>query len=435
VQKIISEQKQLNLRDKLRALPTVDYEKVARFKYAVFEAMFGSFKKTHIGTGSERENQFKAYLQLQGKKLVKYSLYESENNCFAKKYKRELLFYQYLQWLADQQLQRCQQQARESGMRLGLMRDLAIGAVAEGAEVINNRQLYSTNATVGAPPDPLAEAGQNWNLPAPDPVAMKANRYRNFIDLLRANMTHAGALRIDHVMGLMRLWWCLPADTGFIGAYVYYPFEDLLGILCLESHRHRCMVIGEDMGVVTDELRHAMADSAIYSNKLFYFQKNDNQEFKNLADYQPDSLLMVTNHDVPTLAGWWAGRDLDLHQSIGKQTDLVVARDQRTRDKKNLIEWLDALSLLPESWQIKNHKQKFDHALTAAILVACAASQSKLMLIQIDDLQLLEDPVNIPGTSLEYPNWRRKQNIDTAKLFTLPVIQQLLANVATARKQ
>jgi len=424
----------------LRALPLVDYVGVVAVKYPVFEAMFQHFLRHHLQLGSDRARAFDLFVQQRDESLVAFSCYESEHSGLLIDSASDPRFHQYLQWLAEGQLQRCQALALDGGMKMGLMGDLAVGAVKGGAEVGGKPALFCDTATIGAPPDPFARAGQNWNLPALDPVALQQDNYQHFIDLLHANMSWCGALRIDHVMGLMRLWWCLPGLAG--GVYVYYPLEDLLAILRLESHRNQCVVIGEDMGVVPDDLRARMAQTAVYSNKIFYFERSPDQQFKPPQDHQVDALLMVTNHDVSTLAGWWDGTDLQLREDIGLLDaghELPEALQQRREDKGRLLTWLESQQLLPAGWNAATLDdgggKPFDIVLCGAILAACARSRSRMMLFQLDDLQLLQEPVNIPGTYREYPNWRRKQRLETKSLFGDPQIQALLTSIYQERKQ
>lgn len=424
----------------LRALPLVDYDGVAALKYSIFEAMFQHFIRHHLLPDSERAHTFRHFVQQRGQSLAEFSDHESRHGGLSFHSAKDPRFHQYLQWLADGQLQQCQTLALDRGMPIGLMGDLAVGAVREGAEVEGRSALFCHHATIGAPPDPFAQAGQNWNLPALDPIALRRDNYQHFIDLLRANMSCCGALRIDHVMGLMRLWWCLPGLAG--GAYVHYPLEDLLAIVRLESHRNQCAVIGEDMGVVPDDLRARMAATAVYSNKVFYFERTADQQFKQPRDHQVDALLMVTNHDVSTLAGWWQGTDLQLRADCGvlsTERELPGLRQQRLEDKDRLLAWLQSQDLLPASWVGSSagaaSEKPFDMALCGAILKANARSQSSMMLFQLDDLQLIEAPVNIPGTYREYPNWRRKQLLETKNLFEDSKIQALLASTYQERKQ
>ena len=420
----------------LRALDHVDYHAVAALKYAVFGEMFQHFVTHHEHKASARAAAFAQFVHQLGERLESFAAFESRHCGLSTQSTDDPRFHQYLQWLAHQQLARCQGLALSRGMKVGLMRDLALGAIKSGAEVTDNPGLFCENATIGAPPDPLAEQGQNWGLPAPRPVALRANDYRQFIDLLQSNMVDCGALRIDHVLGLLRLWWCLPG--GESGAYVYYPLEDLLAILRLESHRNRCRVVGEDMGVVPDELRARMRATGVYGNKLFYFERTPEQEFKPPQDHQSDALLMVSNHDVPTLAGWWDATDIALRAEIGlidEQRDVPPAIEQRKTERGRLLSWLQDQRLLPETWADFPLDKAFDLELCGAVLRANARSECRMMLFQIDDLQLERAPVNVPGTFREYPNWRRKLAIETRTLFNDPAIRSLLASIYEERTQ
>ncbi len=186
---------------------------------------------------------------------------------WCKQHEDEIAFWQWLQWLAQQQFSRCWQASQASGMSVGLYRDLAVGVAEGSAETWHDPELYRLKASVGAPPDRLGPLGQNWGLPPMDPHVMQARGYQPFIDMLRANMRDCGALRIDHVMSLLRLWWVPAGETADKGAYVAYPVDDLLGILALESQRHRCMVIGEDLGTVPKEIISMLRDSGIFHGK------------------------------------------------------------------------------------------------------------------------------------------------------------------------
>jgi len=418
----------------LRDLDLVDYAAVATLKYSIYDCMFQSFIGNCSAGNSEREDSFNDFVQRHGRALVEFSNFESRHCGLSIPSASNSRFHQYLQWLADRQLENCQANAKNAGMRIGLMRDLAVGAVRGGAEVSSNPALYCRSATIGAPPDPLAEQGQNWNLPALDPVALKASGYQPYIDLLRANMKSCGGLRIDHILGMLRLWWCHPDIEN--GAYVYYPFEELLAILCLESHRNNCLVVGEDMGTVPTELRTAMKSRSIYSNKIFYFEKNDDHDFEKPLEHQRNALLMVTNHDVPTLSGWWDGNDLRIRGEIGlmkTEQELSAALEQRSQDKRKLLTWLETLDLLPDGWSASSSDKEFDFELCAAIVLANARSRSCMVQFQLDDLQLLKEPVNIPGTYKQYPNWRRKQKMSIREIFGNSRVQKLLSSVQKER--
>ena len=428
----------------LRAAEYVDYDGVAEIKFWVLEALFEFFTANDLAKHSDRAQRFLQFVEQAGEPLKAFAQIECEQSiagnfgaAFAAGLKAASnpQFHQYLQWVASEQLQQCQANAVAAGMTIGLMGDLAVGAVRSGAEVSANAALFCRNASIGAPPDPFSDQGQNWDLPPLDPIALHADNYQHFIQLLRANMAYCGALRIDHVMGLLRLWWCLPEQAG--GAYVYYPLETLLALLRLESHRHQCLVVGEDMGVVPNDLRERMAATSVYSNKVFYFEREQEQHFKQPEDYPSDALLMVTNHDVATLAGWWNGTELQLRREMGvsntsEELDLQIA--ERQSDKQKLLHWLSNLQLLPTTWKINDVDKSFDLALCGAIGQACARSRAKLVSFQLEDLQLIQTPVNIPGTYREYPNWRRKQIEPVQTLFANTEIQSLLAAMVKERK-
>jgi len=421
----------------LRAQPLVDYNGVAAAKYTIFEAMFEHFSQHRLQTDSARAQAFTLFVQQHGQALQDFSRHESTHGGLLLLSAKDPRFHQYLQWLAQEQLQQCQTLALERGMAIGLMGDLAVGAVKGGAEVEGKPALFRTGATIGAPPDPFTQEGQDWNLPVLDPITLQRDNYQHFIELLRASMSWCGALRIDHVMALLRLWWCLPNNAG--GAYVYYPLEDLFALLRLESHRNQCLIVGEDMGVVPDELRARMKATGVYSNKLFYFERTPDQQFSQPQHHQADALLMVTSHDVSTLAGWWNGTDLHIQAECGLldiEHELNGQLQQREDDKLKMLAWLQSQQLLPAEWGETGtaSDKPFDISLCGAVLRANARSHSRLMLFQLDDLQLVQEPVNIPGTYRQYPNWRRKQKLATEAVFRDPQIQALVASTYQERK-
>lgn len=429
----------------LRSAEYVDYDSVAELKYWVFEALFNEFSTQELAKNTVRAQTFLHFVEAQGEALLTFADIESGQSvagfvdvgfAAALKASKDPQFHQYLQWIAMEQLESCQQQALDAGMSIGLMGDLAVGAVSEGAEVISKPDLFCTKASIGAPPDPFSEQGQNWNLPPINPIALHRDNYQHFIELIRANMAHCGALRIDHVMGLLRLWWCLPEQGG--GAYIYYPLETLLAIIRLESHRNQCLVVGEDMGVVPNEIRQRMKATAVYTNKVFYFERDDQQQFTDPATHPVNALLMVANHDVSTLAGWWNKIDLQLRGDVGNisQQELSQAIAERDSDKKQLLQWLRYQKTLPIEWESDvGLDSPFDILLCGAILQSCARSASRLMSFQLDDLQLIETPVNIPGTYREYPNWRRKQQRHTDAIFNDTQLSAMLNTMAKERAQ
>lgn len=427
---------------KLRAPEFVDYSAVTKLKYGVFSKMFSHFKKHHLKLQTERAQFFLAYIDAQKKQLMEFATFQAKGKLLPFTHAGNPQFHCYLQWLAEKQLENCQQLALQQGMRVGLVRDMAVGGDVHSAEVELNKELFCLNASIGAPPDPLAPQGQNWGLPPLKPAALRQSGYRHVIELLRTNMAHCGALRIDHVMALMRLWWCPNNINGEHshhgeGAYVFYPVQDLFAVLRLESQRCNCVVIGEDLGVVPPEVRNYMAASGVLSNVLFYFEKYDAVHFKRPEHFPHRALAMISNHDVPTLAAWWNKSDLATRHQIGlisEEEELAAAISARESDLIQILHWLNDSGLLPESWCDFNIHREFDLSLCRAILQANGYSNSQLVSAQLDDLCLTESPINIPGTCNEYPNWRRKLPQTIAGIFSEPESHSLLTAFVQARQ-
>jgi len=425
--------------NELRELSFIDYQRVNVLKYRGFTALYKDFRDNHLACNSKLAGSFQAFVTKQGQSLTDFCQYETQHNPFSSTFGRDIGFYQFLQWLASEQLISCQQYTQRLGMSIGLMGDLAVGAVGQGCEVSANPDIYLNNITIGAPPDPFTTEGQNWGLPVIDPVKMHQHKFSHFINLLRTNMNNVGGLRVDHAMALMRLWWCLPESSGngSNSLYVYYPMAQLMALLRLESQRNQCLVVGEDLGVVPPEFREAMRSDGLYSNNLFYFEQHGDHSFKAARHHQTDALLMVTNHDVPPLAQWWSREDIIQRGELGVLTEpefVAQELEQRNHNKCQLLQWLAEHNALPDGWRLNNIDKAFDAALCEAIHRVNSRSASNLLLIQLEDIQLMATPVNIPGTHLEYPNWRRKQITNTTQLFLNNNALQIFRAVNEERK-
>ncbi len=426
-------------RKQLHDCPEVDYEGINALKYELFEALYAQFLAEHATSDTPRAREFAAFTEEEGDALQYFGHYEMEHNGYARQFANDPGFFVYLQWQAREQLAACQQAARDAGMRVGLVRDLAVGAVQQGAEIAEDPTLYVPGATVGAPPDPLGPLGQDWGLPAMNPLTLRQQQFAHFIELLRRNMDAAGALRIDHVMAVMRLWWCFPesADGPRTGMYVYYPMEEMLSLLRLESQRQQCLVVGEDLGVVPAELREEMHRSHIYGNRLLYFDTHLDGRHRLPWEQAGDTLTMVTNHDVPTLADWWDCSDLERRHDLGLMSgpeELAAARESRAHAKGRLLDWLRDSGVPREGEALPDPARPLDLGGCSLIHRASARGRTRLLLLQLEDLQLMREPVNIPGTWLEYPNWRRKQARNTAEVLDDPEIIELLTAVDQERK-
>jgi 4-alpha-glucanotransferase len=337
---------------------------------------------------------------------------------FAEENRHRLDFLAWLQWVADEQLGAAAVTARDRGMAVGLYRDLAVGADRAGAETWANAAAVVSGAQVGAPPDIYNPAGQNWELPPFHPRVLWEEGYRSFIELVRANMRHAGGLRIDHVMGLQHLYWVPQGKKPSAGAYVRYPIEDLIGILALESHRHGCLVVGEDLGTVPEGFRERMAEANILSYRVLFFEREpETGAFLPPSAYPPLALAVLGSHDLPTLRGWWEERDLDLKEQLGlfpEPDEASRQRQAREREREQFLEALRRERLLPENGEPDIP------ALARAAHVFLARTPSVLAMVQIDDLTDEADPVNVPATSDEHPNWRRRLSMTLEELAGRP---------------
>jgi 4-alpha-glucanotransferase len=319
---------------------------------------------------------------------------------FVAEHADEVAFQLWLQQVADSQLGAAATAA--APMAIGLYRDLAVGADPAGAETWANQRAVVAGAHVGAPPDIYNPPGQDWGLPPFNPRALREEGYGSFVDLLRANMRHARGLRIDHVMALLHLYWIPAGLSPKAGAYVDYPLEDLLGVLALESHRHECIVVGEDLGTVPDGFRERMTAANVLSYRVLFFERDEHGMVP--PDHYPELALAVfSSHDLPTLRAWWEGTDLELKDSLGLYPTPAEARTavlERTRDRQALLEALRREGLSDAPLDVD--------ALFIAAHAFLARSRAAIATVQIDDLTDEHTPVNVPATSDEYPNWRRR---------------------------
>ncbi|WOZ77783.1 4-alpha-glucanotransferase [Kosakonia sacchari] len=356
---------------------------------------------------------------------------------FCKTHADEVNFYLWLQWLAYTQFAECWQTSQGYAMPIGLYRDLAVGVAEGGAETWCDRELYCLKASVGAPPDILGPLGQNWGLPPMDPHVIHARAYTPFIDLLRANMKNCGALRIDHVMSMLRLWWIPYGETADHGAYVQYPVDDLLAILALESQRHQCMVIGEDLGTVPVEIVGKLRSSGVYSYKVLYFENDHEKTFRAPQAYPQQSMAVATTHDLPTLRGYWESGDLTLGKTLGLYPDEVVLRglyQDRELAKQGLLDALHQYGCLPQRAGHKASRMPMTSVLNRGMQRYIADSNSALLGLQPEDWLDMAGPVNIPGTSYQYKNWRRKLAVSLEAMFADEKVNKLLKDLDRRRK-
>jgi glycogen operon protein len=332
-------------------------------------------------------------------------------------------FHQYLQWLCETQL--AEAAGRAGGMELGLCRDLAVGAAPDGAEAWAQSALLAQGVSIGAPPDPLGPEGQVWGLPPFDPHLLKADDCGALAELFGANMRHAGALRIDHVMGLARQFWVPRGAEAADGAYVAFPLKSALRRLASESERAGCLVIGEDLGTVPEGLRETLAEGAVLSYRVLPFER-EVARFKRSETYPSLAMACVASHDLPTLAGWWAGLDIDERLGLGliDEAQAGSARAARLQDKQAL---LDAL---PDT---AAEAGPLTPALAGAIHAFIARTPSFLAMAQLEDLAGEREAVNMPGTDRERPNWRRRIARPLETLIDMEPAVSILAGLSAGR--
>jgi 4-alpha-glucanotransferase len=352
-------------------------------------------------------------------------------------HEEEIAFWQWLQWLAQTQFAQCWARSQALNMTVGLYRDLAVGVAEGSAETWHDPELYRLEASVGAPPDRLGPLGQNWGLPPMDPHVMRARGYQPFIDMLRANMRDCGALRIDHVMALLRLWWVPKGETADKGAYVSYPVQDLLGVLALESQRHRCMVIGEDLGTVPPEIVGLLRASGVFSWKVMWFEQQRDGRYRLPGDYPRQSIASASTHDLPTLSGFWNAGDFALGEKLklypGKAV-LQSLHEQRAKQKQALLDALHQAGAMPARSARQAEKLEMTPALNLAMHKFLAATGSALLGLQPEDWIGMTTPVNVPGTVDQYPNWRRKLTQPLETIFADKAVMKLLKAVSQTRK-
>ncbi|MET0534452.1 MAG: 4-alpha-glucanotransferase [Steroidobacter sp.] len=447
----------------LRATRNVDYVRVAAAKFEILSLLYASFRARHLAENTPRGAAFRQFQAIQGEPLRLHAIYDALDGHFrlqgpqywgwpswpeeyrdptssaVQRFSREraedVEYFQYLQWLAAEQLGAAQSGARHAGMAIGLYGDVAVGANPAGSETWSNRHLYLQGASVGAPPDALALKGQDWGIPPQDPNELRTQQYEPFIGLVRNMMRYVAALRFDHVMTLYRLWWVPRGLLSKDGTYVRYPLDDLIAILALESQRHHCIVIGEDLGTVPEAMTEAMEHYRAYHYKVLMFEQLPDGTFKPPADYIPSSMAVVTTHDLPTLRGWWEEHDVTLRNELDlypSEELRLQAHDARVRDRVGLLRALVAAGLW--HWNEGEPLPPYSAALSRAVHSFIGLSSANIALVQIEDLIGMIDPVNVPGTDTEHANWQRKVTATLSDIFSRGDTKDILSAMDAARR-
>lgn len=332
---------------------------------------------------------------------------------FAETHQRDVLIGQWLQWVCDMQLG---QNARRGSPIYG---DLALGTAFDGGEIWADPTLFASTVSLGAPPDPFSALGQVWNLAPFQPHVLLERGLEPYRQILSANMRHAGMLRIDHVLGLMRQFWVPRGAEGKDGAYVSFPMDALMNLVAEESLANQCMVVGEDLGTVPDGLRERLARGNFLSYKVLWFERDD-QAFRPPQAYPYLSLACLGSHDLPTFAGWASGAHLELDHRLKRNPDEARQRRDYGIELTALVSAFGKAGVDTRDLMAGAHE-------------FLAQTGSAIAFVQVDDLFGEVDQLNVPGTDREYPNWRRRNDRPVGDLLTNAQAQAILAILRAER--
>nr|WP_222859020.1 4-alpha-glucanotransferase [Paraburkholderia phenoliruptrix] len=436
----------------LEGLPLIDWPKAVVLKLKVLRALFENFctdERAREGTeDTPRALEFHGFCERAGRALEDHARFEAlqaaqlaqggnghwrnwpealrdprspEVEAFAQAHRHEVDFHLFLQWLAAKGLSHAQYAAHEAGMAVGLIADLAVGCDSAGSHAWSYRDDMLQGVSVGAPPDLFNQAGQSWGLTTFSPRAMRTQGFSAFIDMLRAAFAHAGGIRIDHILGLRRLWLVPEGESASNGAYLRYPLEDLLRLIALESWRHRAIVIGEDLGTVPPGFRERLDEHGIAGIRVLWFERGeDGTGFKPPQAWDRNAVGTTTTHDLPTVAGWWAGSDITWRNRIGQtmarpdgRDPEEAAQEERASDRAELWQSFQQAGVAaPDVEAPPTDNPPVDEALAFV-----AATPGPLVTFPLEDLLAQSDQPNLPGSIDEHPNWRRRMNLPIDEMF------------------
>jgi 4-alpha-glucanotransferase len=446
---------------RVRAQGLVEYADAGRLARPILDLLYTCFCEEH--GHDERGRQFRDFQMEGGRSAERFATFAALHErflaegkgywrhwpeefrhpespavaAFAIDNRHKVEFFWWLQFVADQQLAAAQEAAKAAGMGIGLYRDLGVGIAGDGAEAWAEQDVLALGPSVGAPPDPLALKGQDWGLVPFNPIALREKAYEPFIAVMRANMRHAGALRLDHAMSLQRLYWVPPGLAADQGAYVRYPVDDLFRLVALESRRNRCLVIGEDLGTVPDGFRERMDRMGIFAYRVMVFEKDAAGQVRRPDGYDELALAIFATHDLPSARGWWAGVDIDKRERLDLYPRPGMAGEERAAragDRNLLVAALAGEGLLPGDFPRDGALgQAQAEALTTAAHAWLARARSRLLMVQIEDVLALDLQMNLPGTVDQHPNWRPRYPQDIAALLADPRLRALAERLRDGR--
>jgi 4-alpha-glucanotransferase len=415
----------------LREAPMVDYGRVMALRTPVLESLHRTFVEREVGEGTERAHAYHAYRERENPQLTQFATFmaiseahgpdarfwpeplRNANSAAVNEIRGELAdrvdYHRWLQFELDRQLGDAAMDASREGLSLGLYQDLAVGSAPSGSDVWAHPELFLHGATVGAPPDMYSDEGQNWGLPAINPHVLRSTQYEYWVRVLRSGFRHTGALRIDHALGLFRMFWVPLGESAREGAYVKSFSDELFGILALESVRHGAIVVGEDLGTVPPEVPKVLQGWGVLGSKVAVFERDFHSgRFRSAGEYPRLSLATVNTHDLPPLVGWLGERDIELRSQLGDLADPV---QQETMRRGRDIDRTALLVSLVEEGLLTEHE--LAHLTADAVITAIHAfvrrTPAALVGLSLDDLAYESEPVNIPGIWQDkYPSWQRR---------------------------
>jgi 4-alpha-glucanotransferase len=431
----------------LRAATQVDYDAVWTLKRRALEMLHRTFIIRHRDARSGRGRDYRAYIEAEGTTLVNFATFAALEDHFASQGEMRgwpqwphefrnsasadvvafrsantdaVDFHRWLQFELDRQLAAAAAVARKAGLGIGIYQDLAIGAAPDSADVWAFGHLFLRGVSVGAPPDGYAPQGQNWGLPPIDPRQLVEDRYAFWIALVRASLRHAGALRIDHVLGLFRQFWIPEGMPGRLGAYVRFPTDDMMGILALESVRHHALIVGEDLGTVPPEVPGVLERWGILSSRVMYFERENDGRFRPASSYPRLSLTTADTHDMATITGFWTARDIELQRMAGlieSDEHATAAHAHRDDERRFLVERLVAEGALKSSLA----EAPSNAELRGAVHRFLCSTPAALVGVYLEDLVGEREPVNLPGVSADvFRSWTRRLSHSLETFATNP---------------
>ena len=442
---------------KLRDEPLVNYPQISSLKVAWLKRLFAVFSRNHLRKNTRRARNFLKFVQFHDPALSRFCAFQALSEQFGstdwKRWpveyrnpdspavvkfqqhdRRRMQFFQYVQWQCELQLQRLDRVARNSLLALRLYQDLPVGIHPDGADAWVYQDQLVPHATVGAPPDTFNLQGQNWGLQTFSPRALRRHGYQFLRDTFTRNMRYGGVLRIDHALGLFRKFYIPQGGTGQDGVYVRMHVDEVLAILSLESHRHRVMIVGEDLGTVTPAIREKLQTAGLLSYRLLLFQRGSDGSYEKPHAYPTQALVAATTHDLPTLPGFWVGRDIEVKEGAGLYpTQEAIDQDWegRAEDRLRLWEALNQEGLcggtsLPLS---------FSPEAIESVCRFLARSPSRLLILQLEDVLVQLETSNLPGASEDaYPSWRVKGARELEDWLKDPLLKQLAQQVVAERR-